>query len=139
MDTSIMQKSFLEHVKNELEAIRSQGLYKEERIIVSSQDAKIRLKDGREVLNFCANNYLGLANHPDLIESAHKPLWTNMALDLPPSASFAAHKRPFSNSKRKISAFLRMEDTLLYSSCFDANGGLFETFLTSKMPSYPTA
>jgi glycine C-acetyltransferase len=109
-------------------ALVDEGLYKAERVIASSQDARIRLDDGSEVVNMCANNYLGLANHPALIEAAHRALDTygyGMASVRFICGTQTVHKE----LEERVSAFLGTEDTILYSSCFDANTGLFETIL----------
>ena len=111
-----------------LDEIRDAGLWKPERVLGSPQDATVRLADGREVLNFCANNYLGLADHPDVIAAAHAALdrWGfGMASVRFICGTQDVHKQ----LEARISAFLRTDDTILYSSCFDANGGLFETLL----------
>jgi glycine C-acetyltransferase len=111
-----------------LEEIREAGLFKSERVLGSPQNATIRLADGRELLNFCANNYLGLADHPDVVAAAHEALdhWGfGMASVRFICGTQDVHKR----LEARLSAFLGTEDTLLYSSCFDANGGLFETLL----------
>jgi glycine C-acetyltransferase len=112
----------------ELESIREQGLYKTERIIATPQSAAIRTDDGREVLNFCANNYLGLADHPDIIAAAKDALDTHgfgMA-----SVRFICGTQDLHKQlEAAISAFFGTDDTILYTSCFDANGGLFETLL----------
>ena len=111
-----------------LEDIRQAGLWKEERVIGSSQQAHIRLRDGREVLNFCANNYLGLANHPEVIAAAQAALdrWGYGCA----SVRFICGTQSIHRElEERLSAFLGTEDTILYSSCFDANGGLFETLL----------
>jgi glycine C-acetyltransferase len=113
---------------DELEAIAREGLYKDERVITSPQGSTIRVKDGVQVLNFCANNYLGLANHPDIITAAKKALDDHgfgMA-----SVRFICGTQDLHKSlEQSITAFFGTEDTILYSSCFDANGGLFETLL----------
>lgn len=111
-----------------LAEIREAGLWKEERVIGSSQHAHIRLRDGREVINMCANNYLGLANHPDVIAAAHAALdrWGYGCA----SVRFICGTQEIHRELEcKLSGFLGTEDTILYSSCFDANGGLFETLL----------
>ena len=112
----------------ELETIREQGLFKAERVITSPQSAEITLADGRKVLNFCANNYLGLADHPDVIAAAKDALDTHgfgMA-----SVRFICGTQDLHKQlEAKISEFFGTEDTILYTSCFDANGGLFETIL----------
>ncbi|GGD37011.1 glycine C-acetyltransferase [Pseudoxanthomonas indica] len=112
----------------ELESIQAQGLYKRERIITSPQSAEISLEDGRTVLNFCANNYLGLADHPDIIAAAKQALDTHgfgMA-----SVRFICGTQDLHKQlEAKIAAFFGTEDTILYAACFDANGGLFEPLL----------
>ena len=112
----------------ELDAIRAQGLFKSERIITSPQSAEIRLADGRMVLNFCANNYLGLADHPDIIAAAKDALDTHgfgMA-----SVRFICGTQDLHKQlEAKIADFFGTEDTILYAACFDANGGLFEPLL----------
>ena len=123
--------SFLEHATAELESIRQQGLFKGERIIDSPQQTDIRLSDNREVLNLCANNYLGLADHPEIIKAAHAALdrWGyGMA-----SVRFICGTQTIHRTlERDLSKFLQTEDTILYGSCFDANGGLFETLLSDQ-------
>ena len=115
----------------ELDAIRAQGLYKEERIITSPQAAEITLDDGAKVLNFCANNYLGLADHPELIAAAKAALdrWGfGMASVRFICGTNAAHHA----LEKRLAGFLGMDDAILYSSCFDANAGLFETILGAE-------
>jgi len=117
-----------DHLRNELKAIEDAGLYKNERIIVSPQDAVIRLAGGEEVLNFCANNYLGLSSHPDLIEAARKALDTHgygMSSVRFICGTTDLHKK----LEEKIAGFFGTEDTILYAACFDANGGVFEPLL----------
>ncbi|WP_426287322.1 glycine C-acetyltransferase [Luteibacter sp. E-22] len=113
---------------SELDAIREQGLFKNERIIVSPQSAEIELEGGRKVLNFCANNYLGLADHPQVIQAAKDALDTHgfgMA-----SVRFICGTQDLHKElERKIADFFGKEDTILYAACFDANGGLFEPLL----------
>lgn len=125
-----MSHAFYRHLANELEQVKADGLYKQERVITSAQQAEIEV-GGREVLNFCANNYLGLANHPALIEAAKHGLDQHgfgMA-----SVRFICGTQDLHHElERKMSAFLGTEDTILYSSCFDANGGLFETLLGAE-------
>lgn len=114
-----------EHLVNELAAIKEAGLYKSERIIVSPQQAEIRLEDGKEVLNFCANNYLGLSNNPQLIQAAKEALDTHgygMSSVRFICGTTDLHK----TLERKIAEFLGTEDTILYAAAFDANGGVFE-------------
>lgn len=114
-----------EHLQSELKSIDEAGLFKRERIIVSPQDANIRLADGKEVLNFCANNYLGLSSHPDLVKAAHHALDTHgygMSSVRFICGTTDLHKE----LESKISAFFGTDDTILYAACFDANGGVFE-------------
>jgi glycine C-acetyltransferase len=112
----------------ELDSIREQGLFKAERIIVSPQSAEIELEGGRKVLNFCANNYLGLADHPDVIAAAKEALDTHgfgMA-----SVRFICGTQDLHKQlEAKIAQFFGTEDTILYAACFDANGGLYEPLL----------
>ncbi len=120
--------SLTERYVDTIETIRADGLYKSERIITSPQSAEITLADGRTVLNFCANNYLGLADHPDIIAAAREALETHgfgMA-----SVRFICGTQDLHKElERTISAFFGKEDTILYAACFDANGGLFEPLL----------
>ncbi len=125
-----MQPAFLEVIKAELEEIRGSGLYKKERVLFSPQQANIEI-DGGKVINFCANNYLGLANHPDILDAARKALETyglGMASVRFICGTHNVHKK----LEERIARFLKMEDAILYSSCFDANAGLFETILNDK-------
>jgi glycine C-acetyltransferase len=123
----VTKQAYLANLRAELQTLRDTGLYKEERVITSSQSAAITV-GGREVLNFCANNYLGLADHPALIEAAKASLDRHgfgMA-----SVRFICGTQDIHRELEcKLSGFLGTEDTILYSSCFDANGGLFETLL----------
>ena len=118
----------IEHLKQELAVLKEEGLFKGERVITSQQDADVEILGGEHVLNFCANNYLGLANHADLIEAAKTGLDEHgfgMA-----SVRFICGTQDIHKTlEQKLSGFLGMEDTILYSSCFDANAGLFETLL----------
>lgn len=118
-------------LENQLQGIRDAGTWKDERLIDSPQGTSVRLADGREVLVFCANNYLGLAQHPEVKAAAHEALdrWGyGMA-----SVRFICGTQTLHRQlEEKISQFLGTEDTILYSSCFDANGGLFETILTAE-------
>ena len=123
-----MQNTFNEFMQSEIEKLKQEGLYKEERVITSQQQAAIRTQDGREVINLCANNYLGLANNADLIKEGQEALDKHgygMASVRFICGTQDVHKK----LEAKISEFLGMEDTILYSSCFDANTGLFETLL----------
>src|SRR6266540_2655640 len=126
-----MVAEFEKQVSRTLEEIKSQGLYKTERIITSPQDAHIAITGGKRVLNMCANNYLGLADHPALIAAAKEALKTHgfgMA-----SVRFICGTQDIHKElEAALTKFLGTEETILYPSCFDANGGLFETLLTDK-------
>lgn len=126
-----MAKALIPHLAKEIETIREAGLYKPERIITSQQKADVTVSGGENVLNFCANNYLGLADHPALVEAGKKALdqyGYGMA-----SVRFICGTQDIHKAlEARISAFLGKEDTILYSSCFDANGGLFETLTTDQ-------
>ncbi|HPW65658.1 MAG TPA: glycine C-acetyltransferase, partial [Salinivirgaceae bacterium] len=126
-----MYDKFQKHLQNELKSIEEAGLYKHERIIVSPQGAEIKVSTGKEVLNFCANNYLGLSNNPKLIEAAKKALDTHgygMS-----SVRFICGTGDLHKSlEQKIAQFFGTEDTILYAACFDANGGAFEPLLTQE-------
>lgn len=115
-------------LQSTLDKIRQSGLYKEERILMSPQNAAIAIQEGQEVLNFCANNYLGLANHPEVIAAAQEGL-SKYGFGLSSVRFICGTQTIHKELEAKISAFLGTEDTILYSSCFDANGGLFETLL----------
>ena len=112
----------------DLAAMREQGLYKEERVITSAQAADISVADGARVVNFCANNYLGLANHPALIDAAKAGLDSH-GFGLASVRFICGTQDIHKQLERELAAFLGMEDAILYSSCFDANGGLFECLL----------
>ncbi|MDK1017853.1 MAG: glycine C-acetyltransferase [Actinomycetota bacterium] len=123
-----MNARFLEHLAGQTDEIRDAGLHKSERVLASPQDATIRLADGTEVINFCANNYLGLANDIRLEDAAVRAVRAHgygMASVRFICGTHEVHKQ----LERDISAFLKTGDTILYSSCWDANGGLFETVL----------
>jgi glycine C-acetyltransferase len=117
-----------QQVRAELDQIRADGLYKTERVIESPQGSSIRVQDGKEVLNFCANNYLGLADDPRVVEAARQAL-DRWGYGLASVRFICGTQDVHKQLERRISAFLRTDDTILYSSCFDANGGLFETIL----------
>ncbi len=110
--------------------IRAAGLYKSERVIKSPQDARINVAEG-EVLNMCANNYLGLSDHPAIVKAAHKAL-DDWGYGLSSVRFICGTQEIHKELEAKISEFLGMEDTILYTSCFDANGGLFETILSDE-------
>ena len=120
--------TLLEDLRQQTDRLREQGLYKDERVLHGPQQAAVAVAEDREVINFCANNYLGLANHPRLLEAAKTSLdryGFGMASVRFICGTQTVHKK----LERRISEFLGTEDTILYSSCFDANGGLFETLL----------
>ena len=116
------------HLNHELESVKAAGLYKGERVITSSQQAEVSVSGGQDVLNFCANNYLGLANHPELISAAEKGLQSH-GFGVASVRFICGTQDIHKTLETKLSEFLGMEDTILYSSCFDANAGLFETIL----------
>ena len=118
-----------QHLSTQLDEIREAGLFKGERVISTAQGAHISVAEGAPVLNMCANNYLGLAQHPDIIRAAHEGLdaW---GYGLASVRFICGTQKPHKQLEDKLSKFLGMEDTILYSSCFDANGGLFETLLS---------
>jgi len=115
-------------LKKEIDSIRGSGLYKEERIITTPQGAVIRVKTGEEVLNFCANNYLGLSSHPKVIEAAHNTL-EKRGYGMSSVRFICGTQDIHKTLERKLSEFLKTDDTLLYAACFDANGGAFEPLL----------
>ena len=117
-----------QQVRAELDQIRADGLYKTERVIESPQGSSIRVQDGKEVLNFCANNYLGLADDPRVVEAAKQAL-DRWGYGLASVRFICGTQDVHKQLEERISAFLGTDDTILYSSCFDANGGLFETLL----------
>ncbi|MDC9596826.1 glycine C-acetyltransferase [Xenorhabdus anantnagensis] len=121
-----MSASFYQKINEQLEQTRSEGLFKSERIITSAQNANIAVAEGNQVINFCANNYLGLANHPDLIAAA-KAGMDSHGFGMASVRFICGTQDSHKELENKIAEFLGMEDAILYSSCFDANGGLFET------------
>ncbi len=123
-----MARAMLEHLRRELDELRSDGLYKDERVITSQQQARITVDGGGEVLNFCANNYLGLANHPDVVRAA-KQAMDARGFGLASVRFICGTQDIHHDLERRLSGFLGQEATILYSSCFDANGGLFEALL----------
>ncbi len=116
-----------EDLQNELKATREAGLYKEERVIMTPQGAEIKVKTGQTVLNFCANNYLGLSSHPRLIAAAHKTL-DEWGYGLSSVRFICGTQDIHKQLEAKVSEFLGTDDTILYAACFDANGGVFEPF-----------
>ena len=126
-----MTQSFQEHVEQQIADIRAAGTYKRERVIMTPQGTSIRVSDGQPVLNLCANNYLGLAQHPAVNQAAHDALdqWGYGCASVRfICGTQGVHKQ----LEQKLSEFLGTEDTILYGSCFDANGGLFETLLGAE-------
>ncbi|MBP7948371.1 MAG: glycine C-acetyltransferase [Verrucomicrobiales bacterium] len=126
-----MNAAFQLHLNSLLEGIRTAGLWKEERRIAGTQDAVIRLEDGREVINMCANNYLGLAHHPE-IECAAREALERWGYGMASVRFICGTQSLHQELEKALSNFLGTEDTILYTSCFDANGGLFETLLTDQ-------
>ena len=122
-----MRGDFYEQLTNSLETARAEELFKEERIITSAQQADITV-GGSNVINFCANNYLGLANHPQLIAAA-KAGMDSHGFGMASVRFICGTQDSHKALEKKLAEFLGMEDAILYSSCFDANGGLFETLL----------
>ena len=124
-------KTALNIFKNTCETIEKEGLTKNEKVIISPQGAKVNLQGGKQVINMCANNYLGLANHPEVIKAA-KESYDTYGYGLSSVRFICGTQKLHKDLERKLSTFLGTEDTILYSSCFDANGGLFETLLTDE-------
>jgi len=118
-------------LRNDLQTIRNEGLYKNERVIITPQFSEIRVKGGADVLNFCANNYLGLANDPRLVQAAKDGL-DKYAFGMSSVRFICGTLDIHKELEAKIAEFLGLDDAILYSSCFDANGGLFETLLGEK-------
>jgi glycine C-acetyltransferase len=121
---------FIEHLQSEIALLKKEGLYKGERVISSQQYASVRVQD-KEVINLCANNYLGLANHPSLIQEGQEAL-AKYGYGMASVRFICGTQTPHKQLEQRISTFLSKEDTILYSSCFDANTGLFETILGSE-------
>ncbi|MCZ8131539.1 MAG: glycine C-acetyltransferase [Steroidobacteraceae bacterium] len=126
-----MDEALRNRLRNQSAELRAQGLYKVERLLGSPQSPVIRLADGREVINLCANNYLGLASHPAVIEAAHAAL-DRYGYGVASVRFICGTQSVHRALEQRLSAFLGTEDTILYSSCFDANGGLFETLLDEQ-------
>jgi glycine C-acetyltransferase len=126
-----MYGSIKQELEQTLSSIREEGLFKSERIITTPQDAHIRVAEGEPVLNMCANNYLGLAEHPAVIAAAHAGL-DEWGYGLSSVRFICGTQSIHKQLEQKLSRFLETEDTILYTSCFDANGGLFETLLTAE-------
>jgi glycine C-acetyltransferase len=126
-----MTSQFLSHLRNELLGLKEAGLYKAERVITSKQAGEIAVLGGARVLNFCANNYLGLADNEELADAAKKAL-DRYGYGMASVRFICGTQEEHKQLEARISAFLGMEATILYSSCFDANGGLFETLLSEE-------
>ncbi len=126
-----MYAKFKEHLQSQLASIRDAGLEKHERIITTPQDAHVSVGQNQRVLNMCANNYLGLAEHPRVIAAARKAL-DNWGFGMASVRFICGTQAIHRELEQRLSSFLGTEDTILYSSCFDANGGLFETLLTAE-------
>jgi glycine C-acetyltransferase len=126
-----MYETLQPQLKNELQSIREAGLYKKERIITSPQGAEITLEDGRQVLNFCANNYLGLSSHPEIIAAAKNAI-DEYGYGLSSVRFICGTQSIHKKLEAAIASFLHTEDTILYAACFDANGGVFEPLLGAE-------
>ena len=123
-----MTPTLQEQISSQLADLQQEGLFKAERVISSPQHATVKMEKGKELLNFCANNYLGLSNHPELLASATKALET-YGFGMSSVRFICGTQTVHKQLEARLSEFLGMEDTILYSSCFDANAGLFETLL----------
>ncbi|NND91654.1 MAG: aminotransferase class I/II-fold pyridoxal phosphate-dependent enzyme, partial [Granulosicoccus sp.] len=123
-----MTQDFIAHLASELSTLKEDGLYKTERIITSKQAGTVALDSGREVINLCANNYLGLSDNPELIEAAREAL-ARYGYGMSSVRFICGTQEEHKELEARLSSFLGFEDTILYSSCFDANTGLFETIL----------
>ncbi|WP_437187696.1 glycine C-acetyltransferase [Planctomicrobium sp. SH668] len=126
-----MNVRFEDHLRGQLNQVREQGLEKAERIITSPQNSRVTVQGGQRVLNLCANNYLGLADHPAIIDAAGKSL-SEWGFGMASVRFICGTQEIHRQLETTLSKFLGTEDTILYSSCFDANGGLFETLLTEQ-------
>ncbi len=126
-----MAEAFLTNIQNQLNEIREQGLFKAERTITTPQDVHIQVNHGDSVLNMCANNYLGLSEHPEVAQAAHQGL-DEWGYGLSSVRFICGTQAVHQKLEHRLSEFLETEDTILYTSCFDANGGLFETILTAE-------
>src|SRR5213594_2536051 len=126
-----MDQRFLVSLREQIASIRENDLYKEERVIDSPQRAVIRVTSGGEVINFCANNYLGLSDHPTVVKAAHAAL-ERWGYGMSSVRFICGTQDIHKELEGRLTRFLGTEDTILYGSCFDANGGLFETILTEE-------
>src|SRR4051812_18813068 len=132
-----MSPEYRRHVEKVLGEIEAAGLFKQERVLATPQSAQVTVtrdgdaKSGRPVLNFCANNYLGLSNHPELLRAAHAAL-DRWGYGLSSVRFICGTQQVHKELEDRLTAFLGTEDTILYGSCFDANGGVFETLLSAE-------
>ncbi len=126
-----MSKQIIKDLKGQFTELQEQGLFKEERIINSPQSSEIKVSTGAEVLNFCANNYLGLSNHPAVIKAAQEAM-DNWGYGLSSVRFICGTQQIHKKLEKEVSAFLHTEDTILYAACFDANGGIFEPLLGAE-------
>jgi glycine C-acetyltransferase len=127
-----MSQQFITHLKQELESIEAQGLYKQERPLDSAQGASVHAQNwDNDLINLCANNYLGLANHPDMVAAAHQGLDSH-GLGMASVRFICGTQDIHKTLEQKLAAYLKMDDAILFSSCFDANGGIFEVLLGAE-------
>jgi len=127
-----MSEQFIAHLQQELESIEAQGLYKQERPLDSPQGASVHAQDwDNDLINLCANNYLGLANHPDMVAAAHEGLDSH-GLGMASVRFICGTQDIHQQLEQKLAAYLKMDDAILFSSCFDANGGIFEVLLDAN-------
>ncbi|SDE54550.1 glycine C-acetyltransferase [Riemerella columbipharyngis] len=126
----MISKTYLDHLQSELKSIDNEGLYKRERIISSQQSAEI-VANGKKLLNFCANNYLGLSNHPEVMKASQEAIVSH-GYGMSSVRFICGTQDIHKELEQKISKFLGMEDTILYAACFDANGGIFEPLFTEQ-------
>ena len=126
-----MTAAFYKQVQQQIEEVKQEGLYKSERIMTSQQQARVEISTGEQILNFCANNYLGLANHPVLLEAAKTGI-DQYGFGMASVRFICGTQDIHKELEQKLSGFLGQEDTILYTSCFDANAGLFETLLSKE-------
>jgi glycine C-acetyltransferase len=126
-----MDRGFLDRLAAQTEDLKGAGLFKPERVLASPQQPVVKLADGRELINLCANNYLALANHPSIREAAHRAL-DRYGYGMASVRFICGTQNVHKELEARLSSFLGMDDTILYSSCFDANGGLFETLLDEQ-------
>ena len=131
MEEKLMSKQLIRDLRGQFSELRDQGLFKEERIIVSSQSAQIEVSTGETVLNFCANNYLGLSNHPAVIEAAQE-IMKQWGYGLSSVRFICGTQLIHKELEKKVSEFLHTDDTILYAACFDANGGVFEPLFDAE-------